>query len=41
VAAISLAALTSRIAPRLGQLVPPLRKAAEELSREYAQKDAA
>lgn len=40
-AAISLAALTSRIAPRLGQLVPPLRKAAEELSREYAQKDAA
>lgn len=40
-AAISLAALTSRITPRLGQLVPQLRKAAEELSREYAQKDAA
>lgn len=41
VAAISLAALTSRITPRLAQLVPQLRKAAEELSREVAQKDAA
>ena len=40
-AAISLAALTSRITPRVGQLVPQLRKAAEDLSREYAQKDAA
>jgi DNA-binding IclR family transcriptional regulator len=40
-AAISLAALTSRITPRLGTLVPQLRKAAEDLSREYAQKDAA
>lgn len=40
-AAISLAALTSRITPRLGQLVPQLRKAAEDLSREVAQKDAA
>ena len=41
VAALSLAALTSRITPRLAQLVPQLRKAAEELSREVAQKDAA
>ena len=41
VAAISLAALTSRITPRLSTLVPQLRKAAEDLSREYAQKDAA
>lgn len=40
-AAISLAALTSRITPRLAQLVPLLRKAADELSREVAQKDAA
>lgn len=40
-AAISLAALTSRITPRLAQLVPLLRKAGEDLSREYAQKDAA
>ena len=40
-AAISLAALTSRITLRVGQLVPQLRKAAEDLSREYAQKDAA
>lgn len=40
-AAISLAALNTRITPRLPQLVPLLRKAAEDLSREYAQKDAA
>lgn len=40
-AAISLAALTTRITPRLAQLVPLLRKAADELSREVAQKDAA
>ncbi|MFO1326327.1 MAG: IclR family transcriptional regulator [Rubrivivax sp.] len=40
-AAISLAALTSRITPRLAQLVPLLRQAADALSREVAQKDAA
>ena len=41
VAAISLAALTTRIMPRLGTLVPPLKKAAEELSAHYAQQEAA
>lgn len=41
VAAISLAALTSRIVPRLPQLVPLLRAAGEALSREVAQKVAA
>ncbi|MEF7612562.1 IclR family transcriptional regulator [Aquincola sp. MAHUQ-54] len=40
-AAISLAALTTRITSRLGTLVPALRKAGEELSAHYAQKDAA
>ena len=41
VAAISLAALSTRITPRLATLVPPLKKAAEELSAHYAQREAA
>lgn len=41
VAAISLAALSSRITPRLPLLVPALKKAADELSAYYAQRDAA
>jgi DNA-binding IclR family transcriptional regulator len=45
IAAISLAALNTRITPRLSTLVPLLRKAGEELSREQApdgeRKDAA
>lgn len=40
-AAISLAALSSRITPRLAVLAQQLRKAAEDLSREHAQRDAA
>lgn len=41
VAAISLAALSSRITTRLPLLVPAMKKAADELSAYYAQRDAA
>ena len=41
IGAISIAALTQRIPTRLSMLVPALKRAGQELSEHYAQREAA